>query len=154
VACSNCHSDSIEEGFVKPRKQPRNPTLLELKPIRQLQYLPEVHDLRNRRAKQGAVLVAKNINQAADEVRLIGGALPGEFPAWDRRAWGWLVRDLGRCRCNRRSVLEDEQSPCPLSFMVLCYHANEDESVFYDATCNAYFCASKAPRDPKKGKED
>ena len=65
------------------------------------------------------------VTSVADALRSRGGAIPGEFPAWDDAAWERLEQRVGRCDCG--SVPGPD---CPLANHMLVYHETPDRAIF------------------------
>lgn len=116
-------------------KKTVHPARLELKPDHgdgKRLFEPEIHNQLNEEAKEWvSANIAKLNGEFGEEVRLAGGALPGEFPTWDKNAWGRLIEKVGRCLCNQLTLMPDERGPCPLYEYVLAGHDNENVAAFY-----------------------
>lgn len=114
--------------------KPVHPSKLEMKPeIGPCNVCePELHNSRNEAAREWAdSFIPYLTGDFGDEVRQLGGAIAGEFPLWDKKAWGRLITEVGRCRCHKAGMTAEEQGPCPLYEYVLVGHESEDVTVFY-----------------------
>ncbi len=90
-------------------------------------------------ARDIGVCLALAGRQFANELQRTGGAMPGEFPAWDEVAWCRLQAKLGKCECETRG--EEPGYRCPIGDYMLMHHDSQTVAAFKHRDTRQYLRA-------------
>lgn len=91
---------------------------------------------------QLASLAIRAMDEFAEDTRAGGGAMPGEFPEWDRLAWIRFERELEPCTCTELTPYaafdpDGLKVDCPCNWMLM-HHISETRAAFKNRTTRNY----------------